>query len=296
MSIFSQKTFAVEDVQKNCVDNTCPVQQAISPLETKSEEAKIEIKQFVEKFELLQNKHSLMGLKKLYTDEFVNSDGYNKEQLFKLMKSTFENYPDIKFEFEIENIVVSGDYAFIYLKQNISATTKSVSKITGDKGDYTALLNVVLYLKKINSDWKIYSEAVLYENSRLAFGSAKSIDSILNVPQKVLSNTDYCAGVRVVLPEKYMATASINNTQIVEGFNLKGETFRSVANDDGIVERMLKANADKNNEAVVISIALTEKTQDMFKKPKIEISGLLMLMKRVDVIPTNSNTEFQKDK
>ena len=70
---------------------------------------------------------------------------------------------------------------------------------------------------------------------------------------------------------------------------MNGETFRQVPADSGTIERVLKSNDLNNNEAVVVSVGFTKLTQDMFKKAKMDIAGLMILMRRVDIIPQNSN-------
>jgi len=256
------------------------------------------LKNFVENFAELQNNKKISSLKKLYVEEFINADGLNKTQFFNLVEKTFQNYPDLKTVFDIKKIIVADSFAMIYLTQDVTATTKIPSKITGDKGEYKATLHSILYLKEINNIWKIYSEEVTFENSALSFGTGKNIIASINAPQKALADTDYCAGVSAQIPNGFSAIASINNVQITENYNLKGETFRQIPLIEGSLERMLKANSNNNNEAVVVSVALTQQTEDMFKKPKIDISGLIILMKRVDIIPQKTsvnNTEELKN-
>ena len=129
----------------------------------------------------------------------------------------------------------------------------------------------------------------LRETSKLAYGMAKDVDAVIFAPQKVLFGNDYSAGVKVFMPDGYSAIASVNNTQIVENYDMTGESFRQVPADISVVERVLKANGENNNEAVVVSVGFTKLSQDMFKKAKMDISGLMILMQRVDILPENSN-------
>lgn len=248
-----------------------------------------QIEEFFVNFSNLQNKHNLNGLKKVYADDFINTDGQNKTQLFALMERTYKGYPDMKTEYQIKHITSTKKYAMATVIQKITATTKDNSKITKDKGTYNATLETVFYLKRMGSEWKIYSEEVQSEISTLAYGMAKDVQGLIDAPQKVLSGNDYSASVIVDTPDGYSAIASINSTQIVEGYNMTGESFRQVPADGGAVERVLKANTDNNNEAVVVSVGFTKLTQDMFKKAKMDISGLMILMRRVDIVPENSN-------
>jgi len=255
-----------------------------------------EIEMFFSGYAELFNKHNLAALKKVYTEDFINADGYNKSQLFSLMTRTFGGYPDMKLEYHLNSIVSTGQYAMVNVTQMINATTKDNSKITKDKGTYKAALEVVVYLKKTGKDWKIYSETVQSEVSTLAYGMAKDVQAVINAPRKVASGEDYSASVRVATPDGYSAIASINAAQVVEGYNMNGETFRQVPTDGGSVERVLKANDKNNNEAVVVSVGFTKLTQDLFKKATLDIAGLMILMQRVDIIPQNSNYVINKEK
>ena len=248
-----------------------------------------QIEKFFTDFSVLQNKHNLNALKKVYADDFINSDGQNKTQLFAQMARTFAGYPDMKTDYEVKHISSTAQYASANVVQKVSATTRDTSKITKDKGTYSAVLETVFYLKKMGTEWKIYSEAVQSETSVLAYGMAKDVPAVINAPQKVLAGNDYSANVVVDTPDGYSSIASVNSTQLVEGYNMNGETFRQIPADSGSVERVLKANSDNNNEAVVVSVGFTKLTQDMFKKAKMDIAGLMILMRRVDIVPENSN-------
>jgi len=286
----TSNTFAASE----CTNNTCPLKEPAA--ESVKEDANIKsINNFFNTFAKYQNKHNIVALKALYSDDYVNGDGYDKQQLFNLMQKTFDNYPDITNEYSIEEIIVNANYAMIYVKQKTQATTKVASKITNDNGKYNSTLKYIMYIKKEAKSWKIYSEETTYEYSSLAYGMAKDVKTKLNAPQKVLNNSEYSAGLEIDIPAEYTAIASINSTQIVDGFDMQGESFRQVALDKGYLERILKANNSNNNEAVVVSVGFTKQNTDMFKKPKIELSGLLMLMKRVDIIPQTSNHTEKKD-
>ncbi len=283
-------------VDAECSENVCPVKQEPSEEEILNAKNVEALKKFLADFEKIQNKHNLSALKNLYTDDFVNSDGYNKTQLFNLISQTLKNYPDIKNDYEVEEIIANGNYATVFLNQTVNATTKTVSQITNDKGEYTAKLKVVEYLKKYNNKWKIYAEDVNYEFSSLAYGSAKGVVARVNTPQKVLAGNDYCAGVEVKIPDGYNAMASINSTQLVENFKPDNEKYRSMPAENTSLERVLKANNDNNNEAVVIAVGFTKQDNDMFKKPKIELSGLLMILKICHIIAANTNLNVNDKK
>ena len=289
-----------EDVQQKAetqvVEMEPVIEKKVVPVVNLINPCADEIEKFFSEYSEIQNKHNLAALKKVYAEDFINADGYNKAQLFALMTRTFGGYPDMKTEYEVKNIVSTGRYAMVNVRQNVSATTKDTSKITKDKGTYKATLETVFYLKKTGKDWKIYSEAVQSEVSTLAYGMAKDVQAVINAPQKVPAGEDYSASVRVATPEGYSAIASINTAQVVEGYNMNGETFRQVPSDGGSVERVLRSNDKNNNEAVVVSVGFTKLSQDLFKKATLDIVGLMILMQRVDIIPQNSNYAINKEK
>ena len=63
-----------------------------------------DIKNVIEQQNIYANKYDLKGLSNLYADDFVNSDGFNKDIYFKLIEETWKTYPDISYITDIKNI------------------------------------------------------------------------------------------------------------------------------------------------------------------------------------------------
>lgn len=61
-----------------------------------------DIKKVIDQQSAYTNKYDLKGLATLYADDFVNSDGFNKDVYFKLIEETWDIYPDIVYKTDIK--------------------------------------------------------------------------------------------------------------------------------------------------------------------------------------------------
>ena len=83
-----------------------------------------DIKNIIEKQDEFANKHNYDGIYKLYSKDFVNADGFDKESYFKLIKDTWETYPDISYKTEVKNIEFTDNYATVFVKEVAVAAPK----------------------------------------------------------------------------------------------------------------------------------------------------------------------------
>ena len=68
-------------------------------VQSKYNKSEIEnIKKVILQQEVYANAHNLEDIQKLYSDDFVNSDGFNKEAYVKLIEETWKTYPDITYK------------------------------------------------------------------------------------------------------------------------------------------------------------------------------------------------------
>ena len=93
-----------------------------------------EVKKIVLAHNRYANEYNLEGLKSLYADTYMNSDGLNKSVYFDLIKKTWESYPDIRYKLEITDVEVSGDTAAVQVREEAVANTSSKSGIVNEKG------------------------------------------------------------------------------------------------------------------------------------------------------------------
>ena len=295
--VFSEETQDVsvsedtmQEAAAECTDGVCN----INAKQIADEQQKKEIKVFFKDYEKAYNSHNVKKILAFHDADYINSDGLNQIQYSKLLQRTFDNFPDIKTKIEILDITTNTKYVIVYLAEKKNATTKSASKITNDNGLFISEEKKIVYLEEFNGIWKIYSDNIIEEASVTSYGIGKDVSAELIVPQKVLSDNDYSAAVFVFPPEGYSAMASINNGQLSEDYAHKSNGYRSVNRKTGLLERMFKANSENNNEYVIASVGFSKVSSSMFKDSALDLKGMIMLMKRVNIIPNTKNVELQK--
>ena len=115
--------------------------------------------------------------------KFVNNDGFDKKLYFKLIKDTWETYPEIQYDTLIRDIQIDGDYASVQTYETALAVTHEQSEKVDAYGELRSNANSIYYLKKSGKKWQIVSEQVLSEKSQLKYGDARFIKMDLNAPR-----------------------------------------------------------------------------------------------------------------
>jgi len=238
----------------------------------------------IKNHEELANKHNLKELKKLYAPTYTSWDGFDKATTFELVKKNWQNFPDLKSASKIETVHINNNFATVQLIQVLNGTTDKPSDITGDVGQLTSNIRIIVYLTKFGNCWKITSDNVLYEKSFIKYGKAKSIAVDFAVPEQVKNNEEYTASAYIDLPSNMVALGSISKENIVYPEKPAEEIFRQIPIDSGTLERVLKANNDNKNELAVASVGFTEISKDIYQKAKVSLSGMVIMLQRINVI------------
>ncbi len=233
------------------------------------------------------NLYDLEGLQSLYTDTYVNSDGFNKKIYFDLIKKTWESYPDIKYKINIKNISVNGNIAVAEVIEEAFATTRCESGLLKEKGLLTSMSGSIYYFENINNQWLITSDHISYEQTFLGYGSAKDINAKLTSPYQIPANTQYVSSLELNVPKDSLVIASIGQEKITYPQNITEEVFRKVP-DHGVLERVFKSNDKNLNEYSVVSFGITKAEINEGREIKIYVTGLGFIMSRVNVIPKNN--------
>ena len=246
----------------------------------------------------LANKHDYDGLYKLYSKDFVNSDGFDKEAYFKLIKETWEIYPDISYTTEVKNVEFNDNYATVFVKEIAIASPKEEIGEFTTIGELYSVSKCVYHLEKHGNDWLISSEKVIEETSTLKFGEARYIDFELNTPKQIGSDKFYTVQLKTELPPQTIAVASIGNEKIIYPQVKAEDVFRRMTG--GSLERVFKSNSDNVNEYAVASIGLTHTENYDEEHIKVYMSGLGFVMTRINVVPQNkfikSEAKNEQDK
>lgn len=232
------------------------------------------------------NNYNLKELKSLYSENYSSSDGLNKEIYFELIKKTWDSYPDIKYKLSIENIEIDSNIAIAQVTEEAIATTNSKSGIIDEKGILQSISSSVYYLEKIDNEWLITSDHIIYEKTSLKYGSAKDISIELTAPCQLPAGTQYSASLKIDAPKDSLIIASIGRENITYPQSVAEEVFRKLP-VDGTLERIFTSNTKNINEYAVASFGITKAEIKGGSEIKIYVTGLGFVMSRVNVIPKN---------
>ena len=254
-----------------------------------------DIKKVIDQQSVFTNKYDLKGLSSLYANNFVNSDGFNKDVYFKLIEETWKTYPDITYKTEIKNIEFSDNYATVFTYETAVATTQEEIGDLTAIGELYSTSQCVYYLEKQGAKWLINSEKIIEETSTLKYGDARYINIELNAPKQIGANKDYTTTLKVDAPKDSVVIASINKENIVYPQTKSDDAFRKIP-DDNILERVFLSNKDNVNEYAVASIGITRAENYTDNQIRIYMGGLAFIMTRINVIPENKFIKLEDKK
>lgn len=251
---------------------------------------------FLDKFLAYSNSHNVDKLKNLYAQNYVSYDSLTKNQLMELTKDSWKNYPDLKYSSDIRNIRINENFAAIEsYDKNIGSTAKK-SDITDDTGIIESCSHNITYLQRFGKEWKIISDRVNFEKTIIKYGTAKNLNADLSAPEQVFSGEDYTVRLSVEVPDGKIAIAAIAREPIVYPQTQTEQIFRQVPPSTGILERVMKANKTNNNELASASVGYTEMIQNIYANPDVKLTGIALLLVRVNVIPKSSYVPEDKAK
>lgn len=282
--------------------NICPAEAGIISLhKSRAEQNRLyksaynDVKRVIDQQTVYTNKYDLDGLSSLYAKEFVNSDGFNKEVYFKLIKETWGTYPDISYKTQINKIEVGENYATVYVDEVAVATSKETVEDLTVIGELYSTSKCVYYLEKQGSKWLISSEKVLDETSTLKYGDARYANIELNVPKQIGAGKEYTASLNVVTPVNSVIIASISKENIVYPQTKSEDAFRKLT-DDSVLERVFTSNKNNVNEYAIASIGITRAESVSDTQARIYMGGLAFIMTRINVIPENKFIQTESEK
>lgn len=254
-----------------------------------------DIKNVIDQQSVFTNKYDLKGLSSLYANDFVNSDGFNKDVYFKLIEETWKTYPDITYKTEIKNIEFSDNYATVFTYETAVATSQEEIGDLTAIGELYSISQCVYYLEKQGTKWLINSEKIIEETSTLKYGDARYINIELNAPKQIGANKDYTTTLKVDAPKDSVVIASINKENIVYPQTKSDDAFRKIP-DDNILERVFLSNKDNVNEYAVASIGITRAENYTDNQIRVYMGGLAFIMTRINVIPENKFIKLEDKK
>lgn len=240
----------------------------------------------------LANAHDLKSLKKLYSKNYVNSDGFDIDVAFKMIEETWKTYPDISYTTEVENIEFSDNYATALVKETAFAAPKEKIGDYETVGELYSKSKCVYHLEKNGQKWQISSERVIDEISTLKFGEARFINIELNAPKQIGSGKAYTTTLKVDAPKNVTMVGSITKKGISYPAQDNEDVYRRIS--DNTLERVFTANKDNINESIAAAVGFTHAENYDESKIRVYLSGLAFIMTRVNVIPENKYIKLEE--
>lgn len=240
-----------------------------------------ELKEFFNDYWKLNNSKDIDKLMNLYDDSYVSADKFDKTKLKELAADSWKAYPKAKYDMKVLSLNSDYQNATVLVKETIEGESESKVDYLNGNGYIESNALTVYYLKKFYTGWKIVSDYIIDEKTSLKYGVAKDITMKIDAPPLASPTQEYSSIVRIDVPKEYVALVSINNEEITIPAQKAEEVFRTVKSD-GIQERILKANNNKNNENAVASIGIA-KTTITNRNVEVNIVGIAFLTSRVNL-------------
>ena len=255
-----------------------------------NKENRKEIKQIKNLFKIHEtyaNNHDLKGLETLYSDKYMNNDGFGKEVYFKSIKETWDTCKDLTYETKIVSINVSGDYASINVEETANGTITDMLDSNPIAGELHSKSTGIYYLEKVNEKWFIVGETALTDESSLLYGDARFMNIEIQAPNQVSAGDIYTTTVKVDGKADMFIIGAIDRDPVTYPANTPKSELRAMPQSQTL-ERLLKANTDNLNEYAVASLAISKAKNVQDATYQIYMAGLVCVMKRVNVIPKNN--------
>ena len=230
-------------------------------------------------------KYDIEAIKSLYSDDFVDNDGYNKDVYFSLVQETWDTYPDITYATQIKNITLNGEYAVVETVETSVATADDLDRAL--LGELHSKSNCRYHLQRFSNKWEITGEEVLDEFSTLKYGDARYVDMHIESPKVVGAGKQYTSKLKVDLPSDYVLMGSLTQEKIVNPAVKPEEVFKRLSSDQSLA-RVFVANEDNVNEYTVASVAIASTQAAGKDRVKVYMNGLAFVMSRVNIVPKNN--------
>lgn len=260
---------------------------------------KAQIKSTIKNYNKALSSHDIEKIKTFYTKDYKSTDGFNLDELTKMLEKTYDAYKNIKYKTKITSIDINDSWALIQMKDKTKASVypTEIKEIKEEKKGILEGKSVYnLYLKKENNTWKIACDDILMEETSLKYGLANKINMDLIAPLQVNGNQEYDLSLKIDKPKDVVALASISREEIVFPPEDYKEKFRKIP-EYGELERVVRANNKNTDEYAIASIGLTKVSiNEEQTKAKIEVLGIAYLMKRVNMAPIKNINEVLVEK
>lgn len=245
----------------------------------------LKIKRLISKMDKYSNAHNIKKLKTLYSPDFKSWDGFNFDEFFSLVETTFNSYSNVQYKVKTKKIEIDGNNAQVALFDRTTGTLASTGENGLNFGDLSGDCDYIAYLKKVGGKWLFTGDYVISEKTSLKYGDARDIKMEINAPEKVNLGDEYSIILQMERPKDLFVIAALAREEIALPPIRAEEIFRKVSSE-GDLERIVYANKEGKNEYAVASVGLTRvQVDEDLSSIKFQMSGLAFLMSRVNANP-----------
>ncbi len=251
------------------------------------------IKELFKVHNAFANKHDLSSLKTLYTDNYVDNDGFNKTVYFKSIEETWKECKNITYSTKILSIKMDGDYASVNVEETATGTIMDLLELEPIAGEIHSKSTGIYYLTKVNDKWMISGENSLTDESSLLYGDARFMNIEIQAPNQVAAGDSYTATVKIDANENTFIIGSIDRDPVTFPSGSPNSKLRAIPQSQTL-ERIFKSNTDNLNEYTIASLAIS-KVNNANSNTKIYMAGLACVMKRINVVPKNNFIQLEQE-
>lgn len=264
-------------------------------LEQKKEnrEAVKQIKSLINSYNIYANQHDIEKLGTLYSDKYINNDGFNKEIYFKSIKDTWESCKDLTYTTKIISLNINGDYAHVNVEETANGTIYDTIENMPVAGEIHSKSTGIYHLEQVNGRWFITGETFLTDESSLLYGDARFMNIEIQTPNQVNAGETYTSLVKVDTDDNTFIIGAIDRDPVTYPVKTPKSELRAMPQSQTL-ERLLKANTDNINEYAVASLAISKAQGVGTDSFKIYMAGLACVMKRINVIPKNNFAKLEE--
>lgn len=253
---------------------------------------KAQVESFYKKYNRYTEKNDIKKLKDMYSDSFLNNDGFDKDTIFKLMSEASESYKNVTYKTDILSIDVDETYATVKIKETAFGETAEKAAKLDDYGYITSEMYFTNYLRKEDGKWRIVAANIESELIALKYGEAKKANILLSAPKIIPAGTEYDASVKIESPDGVLVVGSIVNEFIkFPQVNAK-DVLRAVKSEE--LTRVLKSNTENYNEYATVSVGIT-RAQVEPPAVVVKMTGMAIVMSRVNVLPVSNVKKIEKE-
>lgn len=251
-----------------------------------------QIRSFYKDFNKYSQKNEIDKLKSLYSDSYVNNDGFNKNTIFRMMTQAYEAYKDVEYTTTIEKIETNGNYAVVDVHEFAIGSTSKKQEEINDYGLVSSDIYYTDYLKREGNKWKITATNVMSERVALKYGETKGMPIEVIAPKLVPAGSDYDVKIKTKSPNGVLVIGSIVNEEIVYPQVQKKDVFKSVKS--GTLERILKSNEKNHNEYVAVTLGVTRAS---IEPPQVvfNMTGMAFIMTRVNIFNQDERINIKEE-